>query len=43
MGFNAPLIEIDRDSARIGTSDSYIYISNSKIWIVKNNSVIKEY
>ncbi|WP_394468000.1 phage tail spike protein [Streptococcus anginosus] len=43
LGFNAPLIEIDRDSARIGTSDSYIYISNSKIWIVKNNSVIKEY
>lgn len=43
MGFNAPLIEVDRDSARIGTSDSYIYISNSKIWIVKNNSVIKEY
>lgn len=41
--FDAPLIEANRDEVKIGTENSYIRISNSRIWIVKNNSVIKEY
>lgn len=41
--FDAPLIEANRDEVKIGTENSYIRISNSRIRIVKNNSVIKEY
>lgn len=41
--FDAPLIEADRDEVKIGTENSYIRISNSRIRIVKNNSVVKEY
>lgn len=41
--FDAPLIEANRDEVKIGTENSYIRISNSRIWIVKNNSVVKEY
>lgn len=41
--FDAPLIEANRDEVKIGTENSYIRISNSRIRIVKNNSVVKEY
>ncbi|VTY17809.1 phage tail spike protein [Streptococcus anginosus] len=41
--FDAPLIEANRDEVKIGTENSYIRISNSRIRIIKNNSVVKEY
>ena len=41
--FDAPLIEANRDEVKIGTENSYIRISNSRIRIVKNNSVVKKY